>query len=219
MDGFNVISVDKDTSKNSTQNNPTDFGVEIIDQEKEKEKKEQNAKSGGLVLFLSFLVLVAVLGYQVFLIIYRLTSVNEIIANTEEMSGIAKSIDLKEIQEFRSMDNTLKTINSKLNKHILTSEVVSVINQNIRKTIQISEYRLDVKQADVEVSLTGIAPSFRELAEQTEKLFQIKDQGKISNFTVTSISFESETKRVKFSIRIIFDKSKMNAVALSQNNI
>ncbi len=170
-------------------------------------------------LFLSFLVLVAVLGYQVFLIIYRLTSVNEIIANTEEMSGIAKSIDLKEIQEFRSMDNTLKTINSKLNKHILTSEVVSVINQNIRKTIQISEYRLDVKQADVEVSLTGIAPSFRELAEQTEKLFQIKDQGKISNFTVTSISFESETKRVKFSIRIIFDKSKMNAVALSQNNI
>jgi cytoskeletal protein RodZ len=219
MDGFNVISVDKDSSKNSAQNIPTDFGIEIIDQDKEKEKKEQNAKTGGLVLFLSFLVLVAVLGYQVFLIIYRLTSVNEIIANTEEMSGIAKSIDLKEIQEFRSMDNTLKTINSKLNKHILTSEVVSVINQNIRKTIQISEYRLDVKQADVEVSLTGIAPSFRELAEQTEKLFQIKDQGKISNFTVTSISFESETKRVKFSIRIIFDKSKMNAVALSQNNI
>jgi len=219
MDGFNVISVDKDASKNNIQNIPTDFGVEIIDQEKEKQEKEKNAKAGGILLFVSFLVLAGVLGYQVFLILYRVSAVNQIVTFTEEMQGIAKSIDKNEIQEYQTMDNTLKTVNGKLNKHILTSEVASLINGNLRRTIQVSEYRLDVKQTDVEASLTGVAPSFRELAEQTEKFFNLKDQGKILSFAVTSISFESQTQRVKFTLRIVFDKSKINAVALSQNNI
>ncbi len=213
MDGFNIIPVEKDLLLKDS--------VEVIDEEKEKKAKQEEVKTGNMFLFVALLILILVLGYLLFLIFYRISLVGQIINYADQLQGVTKNIDLKEIQEYQAMDTTLKSINGKLNKHILTSEVAYLLNQNLRKTLQITEYRMDVKQVDVEVGITAVAPTFRELAEQTEKLFSLREQGVIQSFTVTSLSFESDTKRVKFTMRIILDKTKTNAVAISQktNNI
>jgi hypothetical protein len=105
------------------------------------------------------------------------------------------------------MDLSLKAINGKLNNHVLTSFIFSTVNQNIRSSLQVSEYRVDVKEKVVEVNLVAVTPSFKELAEQTEKFFEMKEKGDIQSFSVSNLSFEAETKRAKFSVNIIFDKS------------
>jgi uncharacterized OB-fold protein len=67
---------------------------------------------------------------------------------------------------------------------------------------------VEVKEKDVDVNIVMTAPSFKELAEQTEKLFYMKEKGEIRSFSVSNLSFESETRRARFSVNIIFDKTK-----------
>lgn len=219
MDGFNIVPVENNTnfkSSNSKSTDPISFdsGVEIIDEEKQKELSKQK-ESGGWLLFLAFACLISAFAYFGFLIFYRINMLNQVRNYSEQMRAIGKDIDLKEMQEFQAMDKTLQAINGRLNKHVLNAKILDLVNANIRKTLQVSEYRLDVKEKDVEVNITAISPSFRELAEQTEKLFELKEAKIIKSFSVTNLSFEAETKRLKFSLRLVFDKSNVTAAKLN----
>jgi hypothetical protein len=215
MDGFNVISVASNTSAPG-QTAPVESAIEIIDEEKARAKAEPTSLDVWL-FWLSILFLISTLGYTAFMFVSRVSTVNQIIAYSEQIAGIGKNIDIKEIQDFQAMDNTLKIINTRLASHVMSSDVLYFVNQNIRKTLQITEYRFDTRPNEVEINLSAIAPSFRELAEQTEKFYVQKESGNIKSFAVTNLSFEAETKRVKFTLRIIFDRSKVNAVALTNS--
>jgi hypothetical protein len=138
---------------------------------------------------------------------------------SQALTQLNSQIDLTEMKEFQAMDITLKAINGKLGKHVLNTAILAMVNQNIRRSLQVTEYRLDIKETEVEVNISAIAPSFKELAEQTERFFQLKDRGDLKNFTVTDLSLEAETKRVKFSMRLVFDKSKFSALTTSNNSV
>jgi hypothetical protein len=211
MDGFNIIPVEKDILKPASPEN-ADVGIEIIDEEKEKKKQEEAAKSGSLLLILAYITLAAVLGYLGFLIFQRVNYVAQVISYNEQIVAIGKNIDLKEIEEFQTMDRTLTTVNSRLTNHVLGGSVMSLVNQNIRKNIQVSEYKLDVGKAVVEVSFTGTAPTFKDLAEQTERFFALKESGQIKTFAVNNLSFEANTKRIKFTLKVTIDQTKVNAL-------
>lgn len=225
MDGFNVIPVDKDTFKSVGSNsspsmnmppNTLDNSFEIIDEDKEKAKAQAASQSGGMFLFFSIVILVALFAYWGFLVYYRVTLISQIVSYGSELRNISKNIDVKEMQDFQAMDSTLKAINGRLSKHVLGGEIMSFINLNIRKTLQITEYRMDVNPTTVDVNLTAVSPSFKELAEQTEKFFQEKEKGNIKSFAVSNMSFEADTRKIKFSLKIVFDRSKVSAVAFSQ---
>lgn len=225
MDGFNVISLDKDPNQNNpsfnTTNNSTNSpivldGVEIIDEEKEKEKNKPSPYESW-IFFLAVFSLVAAVCYFVFLVVYRITLVDEIAAYDEQLKAVGSRIDVKEIEELKSMDETLRSINTRLKNHILLSNIMSTINANLRKNLQVSEYRLQVDQKDVTADISAVAPSFKELAEQTEKFFILKENGEIKNFSVTGLSYESNTRRLKFSVKVVFDKTKVSVGSLPQN--
>jgi hypothetical protein len=152
--------------------------------------------------------LLGVVGYFVFLVFYRMDLLNQISVMSQSLKNITQNIDKKEMEEFAAMDSSLKSMEGKLSKHVLVSNVIYTVNQNIRNTLQVSEYRVEVKEKDVDVNIVMTAPSFKELAEQTEKLFYMKEKGEIRSFSVSNLSFESETRRARFSVNIIFDKTK-----------
>jgi hypothetical protein len=228
MDGFNVIPVDKEnfktatpgfsppsSSPESTQAPGLGSSIEIIDEEKEKEN-QLAAEKVSWIFVLSILVLIGAVCYFGFLVFYRITMLAQITDYSEQFRTIGKNINIKEMQEFQAMDTSLRAINGRLNKHVLNSQILVLVNQNIRTSLQVTEYRLDVKEKDVEVNLTAVSPSFKELAEQSEKFFALKDSGVIKSFSVSSLSFESETKRIRFSMRLLFDKSKVTAASINK---
>ncbi len=215
MDGFNLLSIEKDNSKPASS--PVDLGIEIIDEEKEDKEKIKQIKYSGLYLSFAFLILVVVIGYFIFLVFYRITLINQISDYSTQLKNISSSIDVKELQDFQTMDSALKMVNEKLDKHILTSVVMFYVNQNLKKTIQITDYGVEVRPDDVEVVFTAISPSMKEIAEQTERFFALKDSNIIKSFSITSLSFEGETKKIKFTMKATLDKSKVSATAINDN--
>ena len=187
-------------------------GVEIIDEAKEKAKAAKSAQGGSMIFTVSILTMVGVMGYFGYLVMDRIIMLGEITTLGEDMKTLGANINKDEINEFKSLDKTLKSINGKLSTHILNTQVLDFVNQNIRNVLQVAEYKIDTTDKGVEVGLTVIAPSFKELAEQTEKLYQLKLDKEIVSFTVSNLSFESETRRLRFGINIVFDKTKVAAV-------
>lgn len=219
MDGFNVIPVDKGSSPGVIPPTPTigtqlpsDVGFEIVDEAKEAERKVE-ATSGGWIFALSIITLIGVILYFIFLVIYRISLLTDIELYGQEMKKVGENIDKKEMKEFQAMDSTLQTIDSRLQKHILSYQILNLINSNLRSNLQVTEYKLDVREKDIEVNLTVVSPSAKELAEQTEKFYQMKEKGEIVNYSVSNMSIEPETRRVKFSAKVSFSKDKVNAAA------
>lgn len=224
MDGFNVIPISNSPGVQSSgsfaaansSSGPVDVGIEFVDEEKEKAKAAAAAGISWAFVF-SIIALIGVLGYFGFLVFYRVSMITQIQNYTDQMVTLGKNIDVKEMKDFQAMDITLNTINGKLSNHVLTAQIFSFINQNIRSNLEITDYSLEVKDKTVNVSLVAIAPTFKELAEQTEKLFLLRESGYLQSFSVSNLSFESQTRRLHFTIMISFDKSKVSASALNTN--
>jgi hypothetical protein len=206
MEGFNVIPVDKDNLK--AVNNSS---LEFIDEEAEKAKATKSESSGAFILFVSVLIFITAFGSFIFLVVYRMTMLQAIGVLGQNMREVAKNIDTNEIEQFKSMDNTLKTIDTRLKNHTLNSVVMEMVNKNIKSNLQVSEYHLDVRDKEVEINITAIAPTFKDFAEQTERFFLMREQKIINSFMISSITYESDTKRLKFSIRVLFDRSQVSA--------
>lgn len=215
MDGFNVIPVGKESANN--ENNTTfsaiDPNIELIDEKKEAEKKDKAKKGGRLYFVFSIITFMSVVFYFGFLVLLRINNLALIGTYSSQLKDLTGKLDVTEMQNFQAMDIVLKTINGKLSKHVLNSTIVTLINQNLRSNLQITEYRLDVKEKEVEVNISSVAPSFKEVAEQTEKFYQMKSNNELKSFTVTNLSFEAETKKVKFSLRLVFDKARFTALS------
>jgi len=216
MDGFNVIPVEKNSPKDiavaaSAINSPS---IEIATDDK---KATKNSASSSLFFLLSILALLGVILYFGYLVWYRYYMLGQIVYYGEQMTTISKNIDKKEMENFRSIDKVLKTINSKLGKHVLNSQILIFVNNNIRNSLQVTEYLVNVKAEDVEVSVTAIAPTFKDFAEQTEKLFALKEASSIKSFSISNLSFEQDTKRLRFTTRLVFDRSKVSALASYTN--
>jgi hypothetical protein len=220
MDGFNVIPVEKENSKltpqmpqsaMSSRSDNFSAGIEIVDEEKEKIKAAIESSRDFWVFLLSIFAMVAVLGFFGYLVFYRTLMLSQISDYGDKLKELSASINKDELESYRTMDNTLNAVNSKLSKHVVSSDLISLVNRNIRTSIQVSEYRLEVKEKEVEMNLTMISPSFKELAEQSEKFLELKNSGMIKSFNVANLSFEQETRKVRFSMRIVFDKTKITS--------
>jgi hypothetical protein len=220
MDGFNVIPVEKENNKPAPQTNSSAMsnrsdnfsaGIEIIDEEKEKVKAATDNSKGFLVFILAVFTMIGVLGYFGYLVFARTLMLSQISDYGEKLKELSASIDKNELESYRAMDKTLNAVNSKLSRHIVNSDLISLVNKNIRTNIQVSEYRLEVKEKEVELNLSMISPSFKELAEQSEKILELKDNNQIKSFNVANLSFEQETKKVRFTMRIVFDKTKITS--------
>jgi hypothetical protein len=66
--------------------------------------------------------------------------------------------------------------------------------------------------------LTSVAQSFRELAEQTEKMADLKLVGAIKDFRVAQMALESDGRKVRYTLNLIFDKNKISVGALAKES-
>lgn len=225
MDGFNVIPVDKDVAKSgpTSTNMPLNAGSLISDANFEIEdqtspKNNESVPGSSLLLVLSVMTLIGIFGYFGFLVYQRVIILAQISDYSIQIAAIGQKIDVKEMQEFQAMDNTLRTINDKLSKHVLSSYIFATVNKNIRTSLQITEYKMTVGDKEIDATMTAVAPTFKELAEQSEKFIEMKSIGTIKSFTISNLTFEPETKRARFTVQLLFDKSKYSASNFNNQN-
>ena len=189
-------------------------GIEIVDNMAAKKEKV----SFGFLLPLSILVMLVSFGYFAYLVFNRFTTIEKIALISEQFQVLSGSINKNEIEEFLALDNSLKAIKQKIGGHTQLGGVLAFVNKNIRSTVQINDYRIESREKEVVVGLSSVAPTFRELAEQTEKMVELKTFGTIKDFNITQMSLESDGRRVRYTLNLVFDKTKISVVAADTQN-
>ena len=234
MDGFNVIPVDIENKIKSAQdsaNKRVDLNtgsgnsnfINTLNNNTEPETppKEEVQKSsflGTIIFLLGFASFLGVVGYFAFIILSWQNTLSQIGDYSAKLSESKKNIDTNELQNFITLDKSLNAIKQRLSRHILNSEVLKFMNSNLRTSLALTNYSIDVKEQNVEVSFDSVAASLKDMTEQSERLYALKQSGLIKNYSVSGISFESDLKRTRFNTKVVFDRSKVSALALSSNN-
>jgi hypothetical protein len=151
-------------------------------------------------------------GYSVF---DRFVTIEKIAILNEQFQVLSSNINKSEIDEFLALDNSLKAIQQKIGTHTQLGGILVFVNKNIRTNVQVSDYRIETREKEVAVGLSSVAPTFRELAEQTEKMAELKSMGAIKDFNVTQMALESDGRRVRYTLNLVFDKAKISVAAQS----
>jgi hypothetical protein len=234
MDGFNIIpeDVNKNVENKMEQNPKIAFNVDskkVNQINSEASKIEQKAdsvnvqvrQSGSLYIYLSLAIFIGSIGYSIFLLVQKQVLIQSIKNVSEELKVLESKINKSEIESLKVADEKLKIIKQKLASHVISSDSLGLINQNIRTSSQVTEYKFDLTDSDIILSFSAIVPSFKDIAEQTERLFEMRKEGKIKSFGLSNLSYEQDTKRVRFTVKVNLDKSKFSADSRGgvQNNI
>lgn len=233
MDGFTSIPIQSAGNNTSAAKPPENFvapgfnnapykdnavtgvdGIEIVDESVPRKDKV----SFGFLFPLSVLCLFASFGYFGYLVFIRFVTLEKIALISDEFQVLSANINKQEIDEFLALDNSLKAINQKIQTHTQLAGILGFVNSNIRTSVQITDYRIENREKEVSVGLSSIAPTFRELAEQTEKMAELKSVGAIKDFQVTQMSLEADGRRIRYTLNLIFDKSKISVSALSSQS-
>ncbi len=224
MDGFTSIPI-QSAGTQAQKENPPVFssapykdnavtekdGIQIA--EDTGNKKEKSSHS--MLLSLSIISLLCVLGYFGYLVFLRIFTIEKISVLTDQFQVLSKNINKNDLDNFLAMDSSLKAINQKLQQHTQVGPVLAFVNRNIRSNVLVTDYAVDSQETLVVVTLASVAPTFKELAEQTEKMGELKITGAIKDFQISQMSLESDGRRVRFRLSVTFDKSKISVAALS----
>lgn len=228
MDGFNLIpgsSSDQNTQTKKNESTKTfqeiataqltnkkpqtpDKGIKIIT--KEDLKNESNTVSN-YFFSVAIVILLMSLGYAFFLIGSRYYTLNRIQNISAQLISLEGTIDKKEVEEYRILSQKVNSIKNRLSKHFIHTDILNLVNQNMRSSVQVYEYKVDVTDTDLIASYSCMAPSFKDMAEQTERLFDLRSKAQIKSFSLSSLSYEQDTKRVRYTIKVNLDKSKFSA--------
>lgn len=214
MDNFNIIPKDGlgagiDTVRAVAQK-PAQFAGDKLPPKQDVEYK----KKVDIIFWVVTITVIGTIGYLIYLVGMRFYLLSQISGISKDLQQLQSSINSAEIADLQTVDSRLKLINTRLGSHILTGVIFDTINQHIRVNTQVMEYKISVTDTELNVSLSEIAPTFKEMAEQTERLFVMKDQGLIKNFTITNLAYEQDTRKVRFTIKMVLDKDKYSALAV-----
>lgn len=222
MDGFNVIPIQSETDKiipvkpEVVVPNNTSFEKKV-----EKVTPAKNMSSGflsGNFLFLiSIFSFLGVFGYFFFLVFTWTQSLDQIGNLAQLMNQQKDKINKDELQDFINTDKVLKAINQRLASHTLNSEILNFMNANLRSNLQVTDYKIENKDREVELNITSISPSFKEISEQSSRLLILRSQGLINNFSFSNLSIESDGKKLRFTTKVTFDRSKVSALAFAKS--
>jgi hypothetical protein len=213
MEGFNLIPKDNSTTVEIPTNQPSVRPV-IVGAELSAAKQVSEKKPADIIFWVTILAVVAALGFVVYVVAMRFILLSQITGVSQELQQFQASINKSQIEDLKTVDQRLRMINSRLSSHILSAVVLDNVNKQLRNSTQISEYKIDVTDNDLQVTLAIIAPTFKDMAEQTEKLFEAKDQGLIKNFAITNMAYEQDTRRVRFTLKLSLDKLKYSAAGI-----
>jgi uncharacterized protein Yka (UPF0111/DUF47 family) len=215
MEGFNIIPKEPTALSGSVSKvvaPPTKVGSELGSGVK---PGVENKKSDlQLLSWAAYCIAVGVILYTAYLVFMRFYILNQISSVSSELQAIEQSVDKGSIETLKTVDQRLQMIKSRLSRHVLSGVVLDTINQYIRTTAQISEYKVETTDTELFVFLSEITPTFKDMAEQTEKLFDLKNTGIIKSFSITNLSYEQDTKRIRFTIKLVLDKTKYSAAGV-----
>ncbi len=235
MDGFTLIpkkqkadpiananNLQDSFSSQSFSNTPDiklamDQGVHIPEENISEEvidrlaPQKSSLLDGGLFFLISMLVFLGSLAYSGYLLFIRQITAAQIEDYSFKLQSLASKIDKNEISDLQNMDTVLKSLRTRMDNHILPTQIFGFINQNMRNSLQLTEYKVEPSQDGFDVIFSCVAPSFKDMAEQTEKLVELKKGRIIKNFVLSNLSFESDTNRVRFTIKTTFDRQKISA--------
>lgn len=142
---------------------------------------------------------------------------NSIRKVSSDLKNIEQTVNKEEIKELQVLSDKINYINNRLKKHYLFAEVFRSVNQNMRSSLQVTKYSINMKEESIVASFSVVAPSFKDMAEQTERMFTLRKEGKIDNFSLTGLGYEEDSKRVRFTINVFINKQKYSATLLNTN--
>jgi len=187
---------------------PIDLSEKVVT---EKDVKSSSSMlDGGLLLFVSILLFLGALVYSGYLVFLRQIYVAQIEDYSFKIKSLESKINRSEIEDFKNMDEILKSLRGRIDKHILSNQVFAFINQNMRTTLQVTEYKVDPEpEGGVAVSFSCIVPNFKDMAEQTEKMVELQKSKLIKRFNISNLSLEQDSSKVRFTLRVVFDTKQL----------
>lgn len=162
------IRLAMDTGINLPQENISEEVVQNL------ENKKSSVLDGGLMLFVSVLVFLGSLAYCGYLLFLRQITTAQIQDYALKLKSLESKIDKREITELQNMDTVLKSLKTRMDAHVLPTEIFSFINKNMRSTLQLTEYKVEKSQDGLDVIFSCVSPNFKDMAEQTEKFVELK---------------------------------------------
>jgi hypothetical protein len=211
LGGLNLAMDNSGPAPRSKEINPT---TNRISENPENPKTLMTESLVKILISLFFIGSLVYCGYLFFLRFDTLTQIEEY---SFRLRNVETKISKKEIEEFKYMDTILKSMKSRLSDHILPTFIFSFLNKNMRNTVQVTEYKVENKESGVDVSFQCIAPTFKDMAEQTEKMTELKKSSQIKNFSLSNLFIETDTGKIRFTIKVEFDRSKVSAQSANIN--
>jgi hypothetical protein len=163
-------------------------------------KEGGSAKKGlGILTFVAFLFLVIVGIAYGGVHYYKQNAINALDGLTRELSQLEEDLDPEIIEEITRVDRGLTTARALLARHVYTSNVFDILEQNTVEDIYFSAFNLTYSAGGV-ANLTGIAPGYVLLHRQLE---QFRSVPLIRDVTLESIQLMDEND-IGFAITISF---------------
>ncbi len=221
MEGFNIIHIESEQKKTAPNFDIRSNSNVLGSTEPEKPEvvpPKTSTLLSNIFFLLSIISFVGVIGYLGFVIYSWKSNLGEIALFSKSLSEQKDKLNKNELQEFINLDKSLKAVKQRLSKHILNTEVLKFVNSNIRTSIAITDYAIEAKEKSVDVTFNSVATSFKDLAEQTERLYTLKQKGDIQTFTVSNVTIDNDSRKIKFTVRVGLDRSKVSALEVSKKN-
>lgn len=194
---------------------PVGISEDVVTEEPDK----SSILDSSLPLLISILALLGAIAYCGYLFFMRQIYIAQIEDYSLKIKALENKISATEIQELQNIDQVLKSLKGRIDKHVLATQVFTFINRNMRSSLQLTEYKIDSDQdGGIAIYFSCVAPEFKDLAQQTEKMVELQKSKFIKSFMISNLSYEQDTSKVRFTIKVSFDKRYLVAGNINSNN-
>jgi len=164
-------------------------------------------KSMGTIFFVSLLLFLVAAGFSGGLFLYNGYVQNNIDKKKKELEQARANFAPAQIQELQRLNVRIDTVKELLNRHIATSQLFSILEQNTLKTVQFDDLQfLALPDGNATLAIKGTANSFASLALQSDVLGKVKE---IRNPMFSGLNLDQEGNAV-FSLDASVDRDALS---------
>jgi|GEM_PF-3065279 len=175
-----------------------------------KNTESQFYKEAGPGFLLPLALAIFLLSFLTYggLYLYKSSLNKEIASLNESLKRAADALDLETISNISDLSSRIEATKNILKKHIKTTSVFDFLQKNTVKNVYFKSFRMNINESgDIEISMTGSALSYLDLAEQAEVFSSDKY---IKDLSFSSLSL-GDKGSVNFNVSFKLDSLFLNA--------
>ncbi len=164
----------------------------------------QSGKGISVLVFLAFFFLVAVGLVYGGIVLYKRSIDESLISLTRELSKLEEELNTKDIENISRVDHGLLTARSLLSRHIYTSQLFKVLEENTLADVYYTAFTYEFANG-ASVDIQGVAKDYVALHRQLEQFRALPVVSKVVFETVRIV----ENNKVGFTFAIQFSENTL----------